>query len=101
MYLHTTSQMMTLILLLSFMNRDYIRDEDIHWECFLVLWNICVMICAHEVTTQNSAQLGYLVKTYLESFTELYEEEKITPKMHHLVYLPEQIMLCFSPHVHI
>ena len=92
--------MMTLIFLLPFMIGECIPEEDIHWECFLVLWDICAMVCAHKVTRQNSAQLGWLVKTYLESFTELYGQENITPKMHHLVHLPEQIMLYVSIHIH-
>ena len=48
---------------------------------------------------ENAAQLGCLVQIYLESFTELYGKEKITPKMHHLVHLPEQIMLYVNMHI--
>ena len=92
--------MMTLMLLLPFMIGEYLPEDDIHWECFLVLWDICAMVCAHEVTSQNSVKLGWIVKTYLESFTQLYGREKITPKMHHLVHLPEQIMLYVNIHIY-
>ena len=86
--------------LITFDGWDYLPEEDVHWDCFLVLWDICTMVCAHEVTKKNSAHLAWLVKTYLELFVELYGSENITPKMHHLVHLPEQINLLVTMHIH-
>lgn len=47
----------------------------------------------NEVTQNDSLHLAWLVQTYLESFKDLYGGSSITPKMHHLVHLPEQILL--------
>ena len=87
------SQMMTWIRLLPFMLGDFIEEEDEHWECFLLFWDICSLVCAFEVTHDDSLHLAWLVQTYLESFKDLYGSSSITPKMHHLVHLPEQILL--------
>lgn len=72
---------------------SYVPSDDEHWECFLLLWDICSMVCAYEMTSEDSVHLAWLVQTYLECFTHLYGEDRITPKMHHLVHLPEQIIL--------
>ena len=89
----TASQMMTLIRLLPLMIGDKIDKEDEHWECFLLLWDICSYTCRFEVTQEDSIHLAWIVQTYLEAFLDLYGEKSITPKLHHLVHLPEQIQL--------
>ena len=85
--------MMTLMCFLPFMIGNYVPVDDEHWECFLLLWDICSMVCAYDMTSNDSVHLAWLVQTYLESFTHLYGESCITPKMHHMVHLPEQIIL--------
>ena len=85
--------MMTLMSLLPFMIGSHVPNDDEHWECFLILWDICRMVCTYQVTSNDSLYLAWLVQTYLESFTHLYGNSKITPKMHHLVHLPEQMLL--------
>ena len=85
------SQMMTLIRLLPFMIGGFV-DEDDHWNCFLLLWDISTMACAYSVTENDALQLAWVVEMYLESYKDLYGDSTITPKMHHLVHLPEQIM---------
>ena len=85
--------MMTLMLLLPFMIGDYVPYDNKHWECFLLLWDICRMVCAYQATSDDALHLAWLVQTYLECFVYLYGHSSITPKMHHLVHLPEQIML--------
>ncbi|XP_019863211.1 PREDICTED: uncharacterized protein LOC109592100 [Amphimedon queenslandica] len=76
----SASQMMTLIRLLPFLSGSYIDDDDVHWDCYCLLWLICDMI----------------VKAYLECFTFLYSHINVTPKMHYLIHLPEQMEL-FGP----
>ena len=72
---------------------DKIDKEDEHWECFLLLWDICSYTCRFGVTQEDSIHLAWIVQTYLEAFLDLYGEKSITPKLHHLVHLPEQIQL--------
>ena len=82
------SQMMTLIRLLPFMVGNYVERNDNHWECFLQLWDICSMVCAFEVTAGDAAHLAWLVQAYLEEFYDV----PMTPKLHYLVRLPQQIL---------
>ncbi len=70
-----------------------IPDEDSHWSCFLTYWEICNMALAYSVTAEDSSHLGWLVEVFLEMFTALYGDTvNLTPKMHHLVHLPEQML---------
>ena len=72
---------------------DFIEEEDEQRECFLLFWDICSLVCAFEVTHDDSLHLAWLVQTYLESFKDMYGSSSIMHKMYHLVHLPEQILL--------
>ena len=85
------SQMMTLIRLIPFMVGNCVERNDSHWECFLQLWDICSMVCAFEATTGDATHLAWLVEAYLEEFFILYDGP-MTPKLHYLVHLPQQIL---------
>lgn len=87
---HTASQMMTFIRFLPFMIGQYIPQDDEHWECFLLLWDICNATCAFEVTETDALQLAWMVEVYLESFSKLYTAT-LAPKFHYLLHLPNQI----------
>lgn len=82
---------MTLVRLLPFVIGEFVAEDDDHWHCFLLLWDICCLSTAFEVTKADAAQLAWLVEAYLESFTSLYTVSVI-PKMHFLVHLPEQML---------
>ena len=86
----TASQMMTLVRRLPLFIGDLVDHDDDHWECFLLLWDICSVVCSFEVTIDDATHLGWLIETYLEAFTSLYGTS-VTPKMHYLVHLPKQI----------
>jgi len=53
----------------------------------LQLWDICSMVCAFKVMTCGAAHLAWLVK----KFFILYNVP-MTPKLHYLVHLPQQIL---------
>ena len=61
--------MMTLTCLLPIMIRGYVPSNDEHWECFLLLWDICSMICVYEMTSDD---LVWMMQTYMECFEHLY-----------------------------
>ena len=84
--------MMTLVRHLPLFIGDWIDHDDDHWECFLLLWDICSVVCSFEVTTDDATHLGWLIETYLEAFTSLYGTS-VTPKMHYLVHLPKQMLM--------
>ena len=66
------SQIMTLIRILPFMIGSYVERDDNHWECLLILWDICCIVSAFEVTEDDAAHLAWLIEIYLESFTSLH-----------------------------
>jgi len=49
---------------------DLIEEEDEHWDCFLLLWDICSFVCAYKVTHDDSLHLACLVQTYLHRLTD-------------------------------
>ena len=83
--------MMTLVRLLPLMIGKFIEQDDDHWECFLKLWDICSIACAFEVVKEEAVHLIWLTEMYLEAFKSLYSTS-VTPKMHYLVHLPQQIL---------
>ena len=101
--LYTTnpaSQMMTLVRLLPFVIGEFVDDDDDHWSRFLLLWDICCLSTAFEVTEADANQLAWLVEAYLECFTSLYSVPVI-PKMHYLVHLPEQMLRYVHVHMYL
>lgn len=84
---------MTLIRLLPFIIGEFVPEDDDHWECFLLLWDICAMVCTYETDKNKALQLAWLIQTYLEAFSSIYGASNITPKFHYLVHLPEQVTL--------
>ena len=85
--------MMTLIRLLPFMIGHFIEKEDQHWECFLLLSTIASSVCAFSVTMDDAIYLAWIIEAYLELFHSLYPAVMMTPKMHYLIHLPDQIVM--------
>ena len=44
------SQMITLVKLFPLTTGDLVDEEDEHWKCFLLLWDICSIVLAYEVS---------------------------------------------------
>lgn len=70
----------------------FVEEDDEHWNTFLLLWDICSIALKFEVTPSDTVKLAWMVETYLEAFVSLYGATQLTPKMHHLVHLPQQIL---------
>ena len=85
--------MITLVKLFPLMTGDLVDEEDEHWKCFLLLWDICSIVLAYEVSPNDPVRLAWLVETYLEAFTTLYGASTLTPKIHHFVHFPQQMLL--------
>jgi len=83
--------MMTFVRFLPFMIGHYIPQGNEHWECFLLLWDICNATSAFQVTESDTLKLAWMVEAYLESYTTLYTTT-LPPKFHYLLHLPNQIL---------
>ncbi len=69
---------------------QYVPEGDEHWECFLTLLRITTIATSVEVTPDDIAILSFLIEDYLVRFNSLYPG-CITPKLHYLHHLPQQI----------
>ena len=78
--------------LLPLMVGDSVPEYDIHWISFINLLRILTIATAFEVTEDDVSVLTLLVEDYLKQFNHLYPDS-ITPKMHYLLHLPQQILL--------
>lgn len=89
---HLASQMWLLGRLLPLMVGKYVPEDDAHWKCYINLLRIVTLSTAMEVTQDTIALMTLLVEEYLTQYNELYPNS-ITPKLHYLVHLPEQMAL--------
>ena len=48
-----------------------VEPDDEHWQCFLLLWDICSVASAFEVTEDDATHLAWLVEVYLDAFQSL------------------------------
>ena len=83
---------MTLIRILPFLIGDLVPEDNEHWCCFCLFWTICNLACAYEVHPDDPQHLAWMIQTYLEAFTSLYNVQ-VKPKMHYMLHLPQQMLL--------
>ena len=55
--------MKTLIRLFPYM-RKYVPENDKHWSCFLMLWDICTSITAFDIKCQDASNLAWTVEVF-------------------------------------
>jgi len=66
------------------------------WVNFLRLLQITFLATCPIVSVNTAAQIAQLVTTHHTMFTELYPKASVTPKMHYMIHLPDQL-LKFGP----
>ena len=76
--------------LLPIMVGDLVPEDDNHWQCYIDLLRIMCIVTAVEVTENFINILTMLIECYLSTFNALFPDS-ITPKMHYLLHLPDQI----------
>ena len=86
------SQAWTFAVILPLIIGHKIPEEDIHWDCFLLLLQI-IQLCSAKVSSLSSALfLASLVNQHHQSFVNCHPGVNILPKMHYMVHLCEQIL---------
>ena len=68
-FLYAASQMITLVWVLPFMIGCHIPQGDEHWECFLLLRDICNTTSEFEVTESDVLKLAWMVETHIQNYT--------------------------------
>ena len=87
---HVASQMWCLFHILPLILGEELK-ENVHYQCFLLLQDICALVLSPDILAEQVPLLRILVQEYLSTFCSLYERP-LTPKMHYLVHLPRQII---------
>ena len=80
--------MWTLARLLPVMIGHLISDDDPHWKHYLELLEIVNLIFSPIVRPETPGYLEVLIEDNFHTFTLLYPEQGVIPKMHFLVHIP-------------
>lgn len=80
--------MWTLGRLLPIMIGHLISDDNPHWKHYLEILDIVNLIFSPTVHPETPGYLEVLIEDNLHTFTVLYPEQAVIPKMHFLVHIP-------------
>ena len=50
------------------------------------------MVTEFQVMEEDASHLQWTIEVFLESFTKLYPDVSVTPKMHYLIHLPGDML---------
>ena len=56
--------MKTLIRLFPYIMGKYVPEDDEHWSCLLMLWDICTSITAFDIEHQDASNLAWTVEVF-------------------------------------
>ena len=82
--------MMTLAYILPLILATKASKMGKHYENFMRLIRIVVLVFSPMATDDSAGELQVLVENYLRTFCQLYDDIKLTPKMHFLLHLVHQ-----------
>jgi len=86
------SQTWCLMRLLPIIIGDRIPSDNPYWLNFLRLLELIDYISAPETTREIAGYLRDLIQDHHICFKQLYPEQRLTPKFHHLIHLPNYII---------
>lgn len=79
---------------------DLVPADDPLWECFLHLHEILAICMSPAISPMTISYLAQLIQIHHRLYKECYPTMNVTPKMHYMVHLPEQIRrymcMCFN-----
>ena len=70
---------------------DKIPEDDLNWECYLLLVQILQISTAKVSSEPSSLYLAALINQHHQLFICCYPGVKLIPKAHYLIYFPKQI----------
>ena len=95
----SASQMITLFREFPLLIGDKVPRKDKHWQSLILLLKICKIALSPTCTHDTIPYLRVLIEEKLITFTSLYPNAKIIPKLHYMVHYPTQIQQ-YGPLVH-
>jgi len=87
----TAAQMWCLAQYLPLLIGSFVHEGHQHWENFLMLLSIMDYVFAPVITSAKTDFISGLTEDFLQDFTQLYPETRLTPKMHYTIHLSSWI----------
>ena len=92
----TACEAWTLARMLPLLIGDLVPESDDNWQNYLLLLSITDYVMAPHSTKGIVVHLKSMIAEHHTTFTELYPERHLTPKMHYMVHLPVWMLRCIS-----
>ena len=89
----TAAATLTLCCTLPFMIGNQIPITDEYWTLFLLLVKIMLLVTSPTCTKLSACMLETMINIHHTQFTCLYPKASVTPKMHYMIHLPQQMRL--------
>lgn len=86
------SQAWTFATILPMVIGHRIPEDDIHWECYLLLLQIIQFSTGKVVSPSSVTCLASLIDQHHQKFIQCYSSIKVTPKMHYMIHFSQRIM---------
>ena len=71
---------------------DRVREDDEHWQHYLVTLQIANFILAPEISAEEVEFLNVLLPEHHATFVRLYPHASVIPKLHYLLHVPRLIL---------
>jgi len=88
----TAASMKSLIIFLPFLIGDAVPEGDEKWLNYLRLLQITLLSISAVASQRTVNSLEQLIASHNFRYCSLYPDEPFTPKFHHLIHFPQQIM---------
>lgn len=75
---------------LLFLIGDLVPEDDEQWKKNCVLLSIMEYTLAPKLTREMANYLSEKIELFLNTFTTLYPDVPVTPKMHYIVHMPSR-----------
>ena len=92
LHIFLASQAWTLAIILPMLIGHRIPEDDLHWDCFILMLQIVQLSTAKVVSPSSTTYLASLIDQHHQTFKQCYPGIKISPKMHYMVHFSQQIM---------
>ena len=77
---------------LPFYLKEYVGNDCPHYQLILQISSIVQMCFSPVISAETIEELKNVIETRLILFKELFPDVNITPKMHYMLHIPQQIV---------
>lgn len=91
LFVISASQAWTFATILPLLIGHKIPEDDLNWECYLLLVQILQISTAKVSSEPSSLYLAALINQHHQLFIRCYPGVKLIPKAHYLIHFPKQI----------